>query len=131
MLMETSRRNLLKITGVAAATSLLGFGPPPLVRFAAAEEIASLTTPSSERKGDMLYRKLGSTGESVSLLGLGGYHIGSQADENESIKIIRTAIDRGVTFLDNCWDYHDGGSEIRMGKALRDGGGGGYREKIF
>src|SRR6202011_6323553 len=55
------------------------------------------------------------------------HHIGRQKEENDSIKIIRAAIDAGVTFLDNCWDYHDGGSEIRMGKALRDG----YRKKVF
>ena len=57
----------------------------------------------------------------MSAIGLGGYHIGVQKDEKESIRIIRTAIDAGINFMDNCWDYHDGGSEIRMGKALRDG----------
>lgn len=84
-------------------------------------------TPPSTRKGEMLYRTLGRTGEEVSLIGLGGYHIGDPPDEAEAIRIIRKAIDHGVTFMDNCWDYHDGGSEIRMGKALRDG----YREKVF
>lgn len=63
----------------------------------------------------------------VSAIGLGGFHIGHQEDEQESIRIIRTAIDRGITFMDNCWDYNDGISEIRMGKALRAG----YREQIF
>lgn len=72
-------------------------------------------------------RTLGRTGESVSALGLGGAHIGSQESEKESIEIIRTAIDSGITFMDNSWDYHDGESERRMGKALRDG----YREKVF
>src|SRR4030088_3214356 len=75
----------------------------------------------------MIYRKLGSTGEKVSAIGLGGHHIGRPKDENEGIKIVRSALDRGMNFLDNCWDYHDGGSEIRMGKALRDG----YRQKAF
>jgi aryl-alcohol dehydrogenase-like predicted oxidoreductase len=83
--------------------------------------------PRETTRGEMRYRQLGSTGEEVSLIGLGGHHIGRQKDETESVKIIRTAIDRGITFLDNSWDYHDGGSEIRMGKALRDG----YREKAF
>ena len=83
--------------------------------------------PKEVRKGDMLYRDLGKTGEQVSLVGLGGYHIGHQADENESIKIIRSAIDRGITFMDNCWDYNGGASEIRMGKALQDG----YRDNVF
>jgi aryl-alcohol dehydrogenase-like predicted oxidoreductase len=78
-------------------------------------------------KGDMRYRKLGRTGVEVSAIGLGGYHIGVPKEDSEGIKIIRTAIDAGVTFMDNSWDYHDGGSEVRMGKALKDG----YREKVF
>src|SRR4029077_14835900 len=80
-----------------------------------------------DSKTGMTYRTLGRTGEKVSMMGLGGYHIGNQKDEQESIKIIRTAIDNGVTFLDNCWDYNGGASEVRMGKALRDG----YRQKAF
>ncbi len=81
----------------------------------------------SEIYTHMPYRSLGTTGESISIIGLGGHHIGVQADEKESIAIIRTAIDNGVNFMDNCWDYHDGTSEIRMGKALQDG----YRQKAF
>jgi predicted aldo/keto reductase-like oxidoreductase len=73
------------------------------------------------------YRVLGRTGEKVSLIGLGGYHIGNGQDEQESIRIIRSALDNGVNFLDNCWDYNGGVSEVRMGKALRDG----YRQKAF
>ena len=80
-----------------------------------------------DTKTGMTYRTLGSTGEKVSIMGLGGYHIGNQKDEQESIKIIRTAIDSGVNFLDNCWDYNGGESEVRMGKALRDG----YRQRAF
>ena len=72
-------------------------------------------------------RRLGRTGASVSVLGLGGWHLGIQATEQESIRIIRSAIDGGITFLDNCWDYNAGASEIRMGKALRDG----YRDRVF
>lgn len=75
----------------------------------------------------MRYRLLGRTGEDVSLIGLGGHHIGRQKQEKESIAIIRAAVDAGINFMDNCWDYHDGGSEVRMGKALRDG----YRKKVF
>lgn len=75
----------------------------------------------------MLYRTLGRTGEEVSIVGLGGAHIGMQDDENDSIRIVRTAIDNGINFMDNCWDYNDGLSEIRMGKALREG----YRSKVF
>src|SRR2546427_3565819 len=72
-------------------------------------------------------RTLGRTGAKVSMVGLGGYHLGMQKDEQESIRIIRTALDSGINFLDNSWDYNDGQSEIRMGKALRDG----YRKKAF
>ena len=78
-------------------------------------------------KNGMPYRMLGRTGEKVSLIGLGGYHLGSQSDPEESVRIIRTGIDEGINFLDNCWDYNGGESEIRMGKALRDG----YRQKAF
>ena len=86
--------------------------------------LASHVEPT-QAQGEMPYRTLGKTGAKVSLLGLGGAHTGTQKDEAESIRIIRTAIDSGVNFLDNCWDYNDGQSEIRMGKALRDG----YREQ--
>jgi aryl-alcohol dehydrogenase-like predicted oxidoreductase len=77
---------------------------------------------------EMPYRVLGSTGEQVSAIGLGGWHLGfKHVDEQLSIRIVRDAIDRGINFMDNCWDYNDGASEIRMGKALRDG----YRNKAF
>jgi aryl-alcohol dehydrogenase-like predicted oxidoreductase len=77
---------------------------------------------------EMPYRVLGRTGERVSAIGLGGWHIGFKAmPEAMSIRIIRTAVDRGINFLDNSWDYNDGASEIRMGKALRDG----YRGKVL
>jgi aryl-alcohol dehydrogenase-like predicted oxidoreductase len=76
----------------------------------------------------MIYRILGSTGESVSAIGIGGWHLGFKLlDEQLSIRIVRSAIDRGINFLDNCWDYNEGASEIRMGKALRDG----YRDRAF
>jgi predicted aldo/keto reductase-like oxidoreductase len=82
---------------------------------------------AAQGKGDIPYRRLGSTGEKVSIVGLGGWHLGHAPDEKESIRIIRTAIDNGINFMDNCWDYNGGESEIRMGKALRDG----YRQKVF
>ncbi len=82
---------------------------------------------AEDRKNGIPYRGLGRTGEKVSLIGLGGYHLARQTDPEESIRIIRTGIDEGLNFLDNCWDYNGGESEIRMGKALRDG----YRGKAF
>ena len=74
------------------------------------------------------YRTLGKTGEQVSAIGLGGWHLGlKHVDEPLSIRIVREAIDRGINFLDNCWDYNEGASEVRMGRALRDG----YRDRVF
>ena len=95
---------------------------------AGATLLAGMSTGSwTESNEGVPYRTLGRTGEKVSMVGLGGYHIGSQSDEQESIRIVRTALDHGVNFLDNCWDYNGGASEIRMGKALLDG----YRKKAF
>ena len=57
------------------------------------------------------YRTLGTTGEQVSAIGLGGWHLGlKHVDEPLSIRIVRAAIDRGINFLDNCWDYNEGAS---------------------
>jgi len=108
---------------------------PPLTRREFLETAAGVTVAgtllprvwAAEVRNGIPYRTLGNTGENVSCIGLGGYHLGSQKDEQESIRIIRTALDEGINFLDNCWDYNDGASEVRMGKALRDG----YRKKAF
>ncbi len=112
------RRDFLKSASVAAG-------------IAASEQ---LITPmmnaadSTSKTHDMPYRNLGRTGERVSAIGLGGYHIGqSKLEEQEAIQLIRQAVDRGINFLDNCWDYNGGVSEVRMGKALADG----YRAKVF
>ena len=109
-----SRREFLEFTsaGVIAGAFHTAFPSP---------------SASAEVKDGIPYRELGRTGEKVSLVGIGGYHLGKQADPNDSIAIIRKALDEGINFLDNCWDYNGGESEIRMGKALRDG----YREKAF
>ncbi len=78
--------------------------------------------------GEMLYRKLGKTGEQVSAIGLGGYHVSNPSlTSQETIRIIRGAIDRGITFMDNSWDYNEGFGELRMGAALEDG----YRQRVF
>lgn len=82
---------------------------------------------TDEDGGGMKYRTLGRTGVKVSLIGVGGSHIGGRPTEGEAIRIVRSAINNGVTFMDNSWDYNDGISEIRMGKALKDG----YRDKVF
>jgi predicted aldo/keto reductase-like oxidoreductase len=76
----------------------------------------------------MIYRTIGSTGEKVSAIGVGGWHLGlKHVDEQLAIQIVRSAIDRGINFLDNCCDYNEGASELRMGEALRDG----YRRQAF
>jgi predicted aldo/keto reductase-like oxidoreductase len=89
--------------------------------------MAVATSVGKAESGGMTYRTLGSTGEKVSALGLGGHHIGRPKDPQVGIRIIRSALDRGMNFLDNCWDYNGGESERRMGVALRDG----YRAKAF
>ncbi len=81
----------------------------------------------TESKREMPRRKLGKTGVEVSAVGLGGSHIGQVKDEAEAMRIMHTAIDRGMTFFDNCWDYNEGKSEEWMGKALK----GGKREQVF
>ena len=91
--------------------------------------LAGTEQPTSrpESRNGIPYRTLGRSNEQVSIVGLGGYHLGKQADPQESIAIIRSGLDEGINFLDNCWDYNGGESEIRMGNALRDG----YRQKAF
>src|SRR5580692_2861350 len=76
---------------------------------------------------NILYRTLGKTKEKVSAIGLGGYHLGHSPDAELAVRMVRSAVDRGINFMDNCWDYHLGESEKRMGMALRDG----YRQKVF
>src|SRR5690242_15796708 len=82
---------------------------------------------AQSQTGGMIYRTLGKTGEKVSAIGLGGAHIGRAESAELGTRIIRTAVDRGITFMDNCWDYANGEAERRMGLALRDG----YRQKVF
>ncbi len=95
----------------------------------AASIAASLNTKISRASDQPIPRRtLGRTGEKVSMVGIGGYHLGAPSvDEQEAIRIVRAALDNGINFLDNCWDYNGGVSEERMGKALRDG----YRQKAF
>jgi predicted aldo/keto reductase-like oxidoreductase len=112
------RRYFLKTATVAAAGSVAPAG------VASAQ---SSNLPRRPESPNMIYRELGSTGERVSAIGIGGYHLGKQQDPDESIRLLRAAIDRGITFMDNCWDYNGGISEVRMGQALRDG----YRQKVL
>ena len=115
------RRNFIKtaaaVAGAAATSKVLAQAPAQ-----------TSTSPTKRPQSpDMLYRQLGTTGETVSAIGLGGYHLGKQADPADSIKLTHAAIDHGITFIDNCWDYNDGISEVRVGQALHNG----YRSKVF
>ncbi|QIR38923.1 aldo/keto reductase [Tolypothrix sp. PCC 7910] len=122
--MDISRRDLLKVVSTSGLVAAGLAGGEALFSKASAQNTPA---PSQTKSGEMLYRTLGRTGEKVSVIGLGGHHIGRPKDEQEGIRLVRTAIDRGINFMDNSWDYHNGGSEIRMGKALQDG----YRQKVF
>jgi aryl-alcohol dehydrogenase-like predicted oxidoreductase len=118
------RRTFLKsvtAAGITAATAQSVAQTPGVAAGSAGRPSTRTEAPG------MIYRELGKTGERVSAIGLGGYHLGKSPDSEASIKLIRQAIDSGITFMDNCWDYNEGISEVRMGKALRDS----YRQKVF
>lgn len=116
--MPQSRRDFLhgSVAGLAGAA----LGGSVLSRLAA----DGPSPPADER--EIPRRALGKTGEKVSLLGVGGYHVGVPS-ESEGIRIVQEAVDNGVTFLDNAWEYHKGESERRVGKALERG----RREKVY
>ena len=114
--MDPNRREFLQagVAGMAAAGLLGG------------NALADRSTKTNE--GGIPLRPLGKTGEMVTLIGLGGFHSTTHKDEKDSISLIRKAVDEGITFLDNAWDYHDGVAEERMGKALAEGK---LRDKVF
>lgn len=121
----------LTATGVAASTALGQQSATPANIPSSSVDVKTLlkVTNPGELRGEMLYRKLGRTGETVSAIGLGGSHIAKpDVTEEVGIRIIHEAIDRGLTFMDNSWDYNEGRSELRMGKALSQDG---YRQKAF
>jgi predicted aldo/keto reductase-like oxidoreductase len=129
------RRNFIKVAVAAglgsAAARTIAQQSPPSKGVEPADNGSGLprVKDRGELRGEMLYRLLGSTGERVSAIGLGGSHIGRPALlVSESIRLIHQAIDRGITFMDNSWDYNEGQSEMRMGEALSQNG---YREKVF
>ena len=124
------RRNFLK--QAAAAAAVVGIqtasGQPVLGNSELQGGTAPSSLPFSSVVNGIGRRKLGKSDAEVSIIGVGGYHLGlSHVDEQDAIKIIRTALDEGINFMDNCWDYNAGVSENRMGKALQDG----YRQKAF
>ncbi|MGD0736846.1 MAG: aldo/keto reductase [Terracidiphilus sp.] len=135
------RRDFISVAAAAAASLSLRSGAaeqkagtstgdamPAEVPSKPASRIPRVSQPGTMR-GEMLYRKLGSTGEEVSVIGLGGSHLGQPlVPEDEALRLIHEGIDRGINFLDNAWDYNEGRSEERVGKALSQGG---YRNKAF
>ncbi len=143
--MNHSRRSFLKTSAAASVALAATRG---LVRAAGADtdtvkkvepinteqsapaDLPLLTGPmhGEVRKGDMVYRPLGGTGELVSLIGMGGFHLGKTSTEAECIRLIHAAIDHGINFMDNSWDYNLGTSELRAGKAYKQGN---CRDKVF
>lgn len=107
----TTRREFLRTAAAALAAAQAG---------------CSVHEEQKQRPGGIPTRPLGKTGEHVTIIGLGGWNIGV-AEDREAIAIMQEAVDSGLTFFDNCWDYHDGRSEELMGKALE----GGRRDKVF
>jgi aryl-alcohol dehydrogenase-like predicted oxidoreductase len=118
------RRDFIKSATAATLAAATALPRAEAQSSSPAKSTSGHTRPESP---DMIYRELGTTGERVSAIGLGGFHIGKQADPADSIAIMHKAIEHGITFMDNCWDYNDGISEVRMGQALRNGN----RQKVF
>jgi aryl-alcohol dehydrogenase-like predicted oxidoreductase len=115
-----TRRRLVAAALAGATLSLAGCGraaaaPPPRAR----SPVPGL--------GTIPRRMLGETGVEVSIIGLGGYHLGTVRDSGEAVRIVREAVDAGVNFLDNAWEYNEGRSEEVVGQALA----GGYRDRVF
>jgi predicted aldo/keto reductase-like oxidoreductase len=109
--MNLDRRSFLQLSAAATAAAALGH-----------------SAHAAETVNGMPYRRLGKTNENVSLLGVGGYHIGHRdVTDEQAIAMMRHAVDEGVNFFDNAWEYNDGRSEELMGKALKDG----YRDRVF
>ena len=122
--MKTTRRDFLKVgatmvgvaSGVSAASEAV---------FSAAASPGQAVPPTAG-EGDMLYRRLGRTGAQVSALGVGGHHLGDVPSVDEAIRLVHEAIDAGITFFDNCWEYYNGKTETILGRALK-----GRRDKVF
>jgi aryl-alcohol dehydrogenase-like predicted oxidoreductase len=124
--MAESRRRFLELTGAAAlAVACNKKREQPLVEITSGVVNPGGAT-TSERQGDIPRRALGKTGRTVSIVGVGGAHLGAAGSRDEATRIVHEAIDAGVDFFDNAWEYHDGRSEEWMGDALE-----GKREKIF
>ncbi|QEE38676.1 MULTISPECIES: aldo/keto reductase [unclassified Methylobacterium] len=116
------------LAGAGSAGAAVSVPPLPNTRPQDPADLPLVTDPG-ELRGEMLYRPFGRTSEKISAIGMGGFHLGKSAvTDAEATRLIHEGVDRGITFMDNCWDYNDGRSELRMGAALAEGG---YRDKVF
>ncbi len=124
------RRDLIKAAGLGVAAAITGAAHAQVVtsQGGTAQATGPVTAKLAQHP-DMKYRPLGKTGEMLSIIGLGGFHLAKPGglDSAGAIRVAHAAIDAGVTFCDNCWDYNGGESEVRLGKALA----GGYRDRVF
>lgn len=120
---KVSRRQMLKGLGILGSAVALD-GPLGITQ--TIEHVAQANADDPPRTGEIPRRPLGKTGVEVSVLALGGAHLGRAKDEREAIRIVHEAIEAGITFMDNAWEYHDGRSEEWMGKALE-----GRRHQVF
>lgn len=123
--MNTTRRDFLKasVGGAAAASGV----PANSKEAASSRAPGERTTGSAGQAGDMIYRKFGSTDAHVSAIGVGGHHLGDVTSLDEAVQLVHEAIDAGITFFDNAWEYYNGKTETILGRALRDG----RRDKVF
>ncbi len=118
--LKTNRRDFVRLSALGTLGTAFGS--------CSTQPAASTSGPGTSRLDSPVpMRPFGRSGEEVSMLGLGGYHIAVPSDEQDGIRLVREAIDAGVTFLDNAWEYHQGRAEEVMGKALQDG----YRARAF
>ena len=120
------RRNFIKSAAAAGIAAASQSGRAQTETNSPTSREAPIKRPENP---EMQYRELGTTGERVSVIGMGGFHLAKDASTTaqDAIRLVRSASDQGITFFDNCWDYNDGISEVRMGQALKDG----YRHKAF
>lgn len=120
---HTSRRNFIKRTGASAGAIVAG----SLISRQSTAGQGNVSTGASVRAtGEIPRRQLGRTGVEVSIIGVGGSDIGKYKNEQEAIRIVQEAVDAGINFMDNAWEYNEGKSEEYMGKALV-----GRRDKVF
>ena len=122
--MKTTRRDFLRVGATMAGVASSVSAASEAVFSSAASPGQAL--PPTAGKGDMLYRSLGRTGAQVSALGVGGHHLGDFPSVDEAIRLVHEAIDAGITFFDNCWEYYNGKTETILGRALQ-----GRRDQVF